>query len=591
MFRPLLISLCLTSTALADVWHVDDDGGADFTTIQAAIDAASDGDTIVVWYGTYRSESNQVFYLLNKYLTIQSLSPSDPATTALTIIDGEGLRQCVMAYSGNSTINGFTIRGGFAPKDVFLDGGGGIECWGDGLAIINCVIEENTSEGVGGGISIGGSNNTNVTMTNCLIQNNTAYSSGGGVFVSIDSSFDMCTFVNCIIRNNTAVGGGGMRLNGPNCSLVDTVVCGNSAKYYAQIAGTYTDAGGNSISDVCHLGACCIWQGGMHCIDLVTSLECIELSGKYLGDDTTCVSNSCDIFPEQGACCRDSGVCSEWDEEHCNEKGGIYQGDGTLCVDTFCKAEPVGACCSIENCTDDITEGECMAMGLEFQGEGTSCDINPCYGACCWNNQCVEWIEEHCLNEGGVYQGGGTRCIDNPCGIEVGACCVGPNCHQGPKVTEDYCLGIGGLYSGDGTDCGEVPCEGACCYGNNQCAEWDEVHCSDKGGVYQGGGTICEQFACGYYKGACCYGNNQCAEWDEEHCLDKGGVYQGDGTICSDVFCCQGDTNDDGLVNVSDLLVVIDQWGGTGGSGDINFDGIVDVTDLLMVVGNWGECE
>ena len=29
MFRPLLISLCLTSTALADTWTVDDDGKAD----------------------------------------------------------------------------------------------------------------------------------------------------------------------------------------------------------------------------------------------------------------------------------------------------------------------------------------------------------------------------------------------------------------------------------------------------------------------------------------------------------------------------------------------------------------------------------
>ena len=75
MFRTALLSMFLTSTALADTWIVDDDGKADFDNIQDAVDAASDGDTIVVWYGTYRSESNQVFYLLNKYLTIQSLSP------------------------------------------------------------------------------------------------------------------------------------------------------------------------------------------------------------------------------------------------------------------------------------------------------------------------------------------------------------------------------------------------------------------------------------------------------------------------------------------------------------------------------------
>jgi hypothetical protein len=42
MFRTLLISMFLTSAALADTWTVDDDGKADFENIQAAVDAASD---------------------------------------------------------------------------------------------------------------------------------------------------------------------------------------------------------------------------------------------------------------------------------------------------------------------------------------------------------------------------------------------------------------------------------------------------------------------------------------------------------------------------------------------------------------------
>jgi hypothetical protein len=57
------------------------------------------------------------------------------------------------------------------------------------------------------------------------------------------------------------------------------------------------------------------------------------------------------------------------------------------------------------------------------------------------------------------------------------------------------------------------------------------------------------------------------------------------------VGTCQGDTNDDSVVNVSDLLLVIDQWGAGGGSGDVNEDGLVNVNDLLMIVGNWGPCE
>ena len=47
------------------------------------------------------------------------------------------------------------------------------------------------------------------------------------------------------------------------------------------------------------------------------------------------------------------------------------------------------------------------------------------------------------------------------------------------------------------------------------------------------------------------------------------------------------DINQDGSVDVIDLLIIIDQWGTSDSSADINGDGIVNVNDLLMVVGNW----
>ncbi len=48
------------------------------------------------------------------------------------------------------------------------------------------------------------------------------------------------------------------------------------------------------------------------------------------------------------------------------------------------------------------------------------------------------------------------------------------------------------------------------------------------------------------------------------------------------------DINEDGVVGVTDLLIVIDQWGQTDSIADINEDGIVNVSDLLMLIDNWG---
>ena len=46
-----------------------------------------------------------------------------------------------------------------------------------------------------------------------------------------------------------------------------------------------------------------------------------------------------------------------------------------------------------------------------------------------------------------------------------------------------------------------------------------------------------------------------------------------------------------GLFGVSDLLSIIDQWGQSDSPADINDDGVVDVQDILLIVGDWGPCE
>jgi parallel beta-helix repeat protein len=104
----LLVFCAFVGTASsATTWYVDDDGGADFTTIQDAINAATAGDTIIVRDGTY-NESVDV-------------------TTSLTIRSENGAAYCIIdAGSGSAfhwnglgasgidyvSISGFTVTGG-----------------------------------------------------------------------------------------------------------------------------------------------------------------------------------------------------------------------------------------------------------------------------------------------------------------------------------------------------------------------------------------------------------------------------------------------------------------------------------------------
>lgn len=50
-----------------------------------------------------------------------------------------------------------------------------------------------------------------------------------------------------------------------------------------------------------------------------------------------------------------------------------------------------------------------------------------------------------------------------------------------------------------------------------------------------------------------------------------------------------GDLNGDGVINVSDMLALLGEWGPCKQcSADLTSDGVVNVSDLLLLLGNWG---
>ena len=107
-----LVVCVMSGTALADTWTVDDDGKADFDNIQAAVDAASDGDEILVMPGTYTGTGEEVVRIADKSVSLLSKDGLEQ-----TIIDGEGKRKGI--YCSNSIFYTSILRN-FLFKFIYI---------------------------------------------------------------------------------------------------------------------------------------------------------------------------------------------------------------------------------------------------------------------------------------------------------------------------------------------------------------------------------------------------------------------------------------------------------------------------------------
>jgi hypothetical protein len=210
---------------------------ASLPTIQAAIDAASNGDTVVVAAGTYLE------HIDFKGKAIEVRSSAGPATT---IIDAGGTNQVVTFKTGegrSSVLRGFTVTHGggyYEGLGVFVQGasptivgnvitgnvwepesgaGKGIAVEGGSPLIQANVIADNPGGAVGGGIA---AREGEPEIVGNIIEGHSAYF-GAGVSLSGGTLRDN------VIRGNHAGSAGGGVIADKNVSLVNNLIIDNSA--------------------------------------------------------------------------------------------------------------------------------------------------------------------------------------------------------------------------------------------------------------------------------------------------------------------------------------------------------------------------
>lgn len=265
-----MLSLSVAPSAWSATITVDDNGPADYSTIQAAINAAVDGDIVLVKPGTYTATGTAaVVDFRGKAITVRSESGA-----STTIIDGQDLRRCVVAYTNEGAatrIDGFKIQRGRAAI------GAGMYAAGASPTILNCLFESNwalSGAAAGGGLRLSDSSSA---VIDCVFNENRAEISGGGLHVANGAPI----LSGCSFTTNHSQRGSGAYLFNDTTSISACTFSNNNGMWagedgggicaqYSRATVTNTSFSANVVNDY----QCCphVWNlGGAVCIFGTTS--------------------------------------------------------------------------------------------------------------------------------------------------------------------------------------------------------------------------------------------------------------------------------------------------------------------------------
>ncbi|MFZ1946707.1 MAG: hypothetical protein WAW06_04115 [bacterium] len=214
-----LVAALASCPALARTWNISPAGTGDAPTIQAGIDSAAAGDTVLLEAGTYTGSGNRDVFFNGKAIVLRGgCDPMD------CVIDCEGsLSEPHGAFrfypaDSASALECVTIQGAWLSV-------GAVYCGGGSPTIRDCVLQQNQCDGDGGAITVGSF--SALTVIGCEFRENSAAGNGGAI--SVYGGAELVAS-NCLFSDNSTSGGGGaVGANDAEVVIDSCVFCSNTA--------------------------------------------------------------------------------------------------------------------------------------------------------------------------------------------------------------------------------------------------------------------------------------------------------------------------------------------------------------------------
>lgn len=224
-----------------------------YPTIQAAVYASKNGDTVIIAPGTYTGPGNRDI-VVNQNITIRS---QDGPETCIIDCNGSPAEQHIGFYINAGSIAGITITGGYSTRDE----GSAITCsYGSRVKLTNCILTNNRGT-MGGAVFC---NRGNMEIANCFLINNVNQGSGGAISCQDRESFLM--LANCTISGNSAGRGGGIIVSRSNIIVKNCVISNNRADPMDG-GGIYCVSGSVLVADSSICGNSSRTGGGIYCLE------------------------------------------------------------------------------------------------------------------------------------------------------------------------------------------------------------------------------------------------------------------------------------------------------------------------------------